>query len=446
MSSIEAHRNCLNAGGFDQDFTTIHSRSKLDESRKRLTKLLNWMEKSFNPTVIGVASAPGRTELGGNHTDHNNGRVLAAAINLDCLATFSPVEKVHSLQATILSENYKKPIIVDLSDTAPRTNEEGTSEALVRGVADGFLKAGYKIGGFNACVCSTIPTGSGLSSSAAFEVLIGRIFNFLFNQCKISPLEIARIARRAENIHFAKPCGFMDQTASSYEGILKIDFKEPDNPIVEQIVPGFKETVQDGFYGTGYRLCVVDTGGSHADLTSDYAAIRQEMQQAAQCLRRNEGRGISLNELLSNIELVREQAGDRAVLRLFHFINEDERAAKQAEALHAGDMPSFLHLVSDSGRSSCRLLQNCYSPGNPKQQPIPTALYLTEMLLNDKGVGRVHGGGFAGTIQAYIQNPFFDNYKESMEKVFGKETVIELAIRQPGHEFLTISKTRTARN
>ena len=442
MFTRKAYQIYLDSGGFDKDFCAMHSSSRLDESCRRLTKLLNWIEESFKPDLLGVASAPGRTELGGNHTDHNHGRVLAAAINLDCLAAFSPAHESNSQVVTILSENFEKPIVVDLSDTSPRPEEEGTSEAIVRGVADGFRRAGFKASGFNGCVTSTIPAGSGLSSSAAFEVLIGRIFNYLFNDRKVSPLDIARIARRSENLHFAKPCGFMDQTASSFEGILEIDFNDPENPVVEQIAPGFGfcETTSTGFYGTGYRLCVVNTGGSHADLTSEYAAIPYEMHQAAKCFGRSEARGISMSEVISCMGMLREKAGDRAALRLMHFIGEDERAEQQAKALIAGDMSEFLRLVAESGKSSCRLLQNCYNTHNPVEQPIPTALILTEYLLGSNGVGRVHGGGFAGTIQVYVQDSCFDEYKTAMEKVFGTGSVIELVVRQPGLDFLNISK------
>ncbi|WP_051249792.1 galactokinase [Maridesulfovibrio zosterae] len=444
MFSIKDHHNYLAAGGFDTDLIAMHSRSRFDESRARISKLLDWMKDSFNPEKVGIASAPGRTELGGNHTDHNNGRVLAAAINLDCLAVFSASACENEQTVTILSENYKNPIVVDLSDTSPRTAEEGTSEAIVRGVADGLREAGLKVSGFNACISSTIPAGSGLSSSAAFEVLVGRIFSALFNESQIDPLTIARVARRAENIHFAKPCGFMDQMASSFEGILSIDFYEPETPEVTRVNSSFGNADDSGFYGTGYRLCVVDTGGSHADLTPEYAAIRQEMHMAAKCFGRNEARDLKLSDVLENMGMLRKEAGDRAALRLLHFIGEDERAVRQAEKLSAGKMNEFLNLVSESGRSSCQLLQNCYSTTDPSEQPIPMALHLTGLLLGSKGVGRVHGGGFAGTIQVYVQDSCFDKYCLTMEKLFGSGSVIELSIRQPGHDFLTISEAKAA--
>lgn len=443
MQSTDTLRRKLDEGEFDRDLCLIHSPGRLPESRKRMHRLLTRMEKSFPGSATGIASAPGRTEIGGNHTDHNNGHVLAAAVNLDCLAAFSLPSSDTDNTVTILSENYDHPVKVDLSDTAPRTSEEGTSEAMVRGVADGFRRAGLKISGFNACVSSTIPAGTGLSSSAAFEVLVGRIFSFLFNSSGVSPLDIARFARRAENIHFAKPCGFMDQMACSYEGILSIDFNDPDNPGVNRIEPGFsKEDTAEGFYGTGYRLCVIDTGGSHADLTPDYAAIPQEMNEAAGSLGHSACRGIRISEVLDSIESIRKRAGDRAVLRLLHFIEEDRRALQQAEALQNGDMSSFLALVKDSSTSSLQLLQNCYSTGEPASQPIPLAIKLTELILGSKGVARVHGGGFAGTIQAYVHDSRFEGYRRAMEKIFGRGSLIELSIRQPGREFLTPRKNR----
>ncbi|WP_432736893.1 galactokinase [Maridesulfovibrio sp. FT414] len=438
MHPIYDLRSHLDQNGFDHELSLIHSRARLDESRERLHRLLTRMETSFNPENAGIASAPGRTEMGGNHTDHNHGHVLAAAVNLDCLAVFSPTG---DNRVTILSENYDRPIIVDLSDTSPRPEEEGTSEAIVRGVADGFRKAGFKTGGFNCCVSSTIPAGTGLSSSAAFEVLTGRIFSFLFNGGQVGALDIARIAKRSENIHFGKPCGFMDQMACSFEGILSIDFNNPDNPGITRVSPGFPPTdCSDGFYGTGYRLCVVDTGGSHADLTPDYAAIPAEMTAAARCLGHSEARGISASQVLGKVELIRKQVGDRAVLRLLHFIGEDHRAVQQAATLQKGDMPGFLRLVSESGNSSSHLLQNCYSTTDPSEQPIPLALHLTELILESKGIARVHGGGFAGTIQAYVHDSCFNKYKTTMEKLFGAGSLIELEIRQPGNEFLTIGR------
>lgn len=438
MLSIAELTRHLDNEKFDKDLCLIHSRANLEESRKRLHSLFDRMEKSFNPEKAGIASAPGRTELGGNHTDHNHGHVLAAAVNLDCLAVFSPSPERNKI--SILSENYARPIEVDITDTSPRPEEEGSSEGIVRGVADGFRKCGFAISGFNACVSSTIPSGTGLSSSAAFEVLIGRIFSYLFNNNQIGPLDIARIAKNAENIHFGKPCGFMDQMACSFEGILSIDFRDPLNPSIDNILPGFElKNSSDGFYGTGYCLCVVDTGGNHADLTPDYAAIPEEMFRAAATLGKSEARGLDMKDVLENISSMRAKVSDRAILRLMHFIGENERAILQAEALKNGDMPELLRLVNESGQSSSQLLQNCFSPADPTNQPIPLAIQLTELMFGEQGVARIHGGGFAGTIQAYIHESCFETYRNFMENIFGVGSVIELTLRQPGREFLSIN-------
>ncbi|NDV23272.1 galactokinase family protein [Desulfovibrio sp. JC022] len=440
MYSMEAYRKHLDEGGLDRQLSLIHSCAGIDKSRERMRELLHCMLENFGRNELCFVSAPGRTEMGGNHTDHNHGHVLAAAVNLDCLAAFSRAE---GNVVTIISKGYN-PITVDISEAGPHTEEKETSAAIVRGVADGFRKLGLKIGGFNACVHSTIPAGAGLSSSAAFEVLVGRIFSYLFNDGKVGPLEIASVAKQAENIHFGKPCGFMDQMACSFEGILSIDFADPASPGVTRVEPGFDtQGCSEGFYNTGYRLCVIDTGGSHADLTPDYAAIPEEMFQAAICCGQEQAHGLTINRILEHMDSIREKVGDRAVLRLFHFIGEDERALKQAQALHAGDMDEFLRLVAQSGHSSSDLLQNCFSPSAPKRQPIPLALSLTELFLGSHGVGRVHGGGFAGTIQAYVHDSDFNRYRRSMRNIFGENSVIELSIRQPGNEFLTITETGT---
>ncbi|GAB7022427.1 galactokinase [Salidesulfovibrio brasiliensis] len=427
MNTTAQYRKALEAGRLDDQLVVMHGTSWLDSSYARIASLLDGMERHFGEGPAIIASAPGRTELGGNHTDHNHGHVLAAAVHLDCLAVAAPVDEP---VVTIVSEGYDSAITVDLSDTAPRPLEEGTSEAMVRGVAHAFQRNGCGTGGFNACVSSTIPVGAGLSSSAAFEVLIGRIFNELFNHGDATRLDIARAARHAENVHFGKPCGFMDQMASSFEGILSIDFENAGNPALEH--------VQGGFEGSGYRLCVVDTGGSHADLTPDYAAIPEEMFAAAKALGRESGRGVGMSELLGAAGSLRESVSDRAVMRLMHFVEENERAVAQAEALAAGDMARFLKLVAESGVSSCRLLQNCYSTSRPTEQPVPLALALTDRLLGGDGACRVHGGGFAGTIQVFVPDASFVGYRAFMEEVFGNGSVIPLDIRRPVPEILRV--------
>lgn len=425
MHTPDALQAALEAGRLDARLAGLYGETRLEASRVRLATLLERMRQTFGDVPAVIVTAPGRTELGGNHTDHNHGHVLAAAVHLDCLAVASPVD---GPVVTVHSEGFDRPISVDLTETDPRPLEENTSEAIIRGMAHGFRRQGNDFGGFNACVSSTIPVGAGLSSSAAFEVLTGRIFNELFNYGDASQLEIARAARQAENVHFGKPCGFMDQMASSFEGILSIDFENAGNPGLRNI-PG-------DFENTGYHLCVVDTGGSHADLTPDYAAIPEEMFAAAKAFGRESGRNVGMDELLGAVGSLRETVSDRALLRLMHFIEENERAVAQANALENGDMQAFLQLVARSGESSCRLLQNCYSTSRPEEQPVPLALALTRRLLREDGVARVHGGGFAGTIQVYVPDAFFEGYKRFMEGVFGHGCVIPLSIRQPGPQVL----------
>ena len=426
-ASIPTYLRALERGELDIALSVLHGVSSLTQSRKRLTTLLGTAGPILGEHPVALLGAPGRTELGGNHTDHNHGHVLAAAIQLDILAVAAPT---YDTIATIHSDICEQPIVVDLANTAPRPKDQATSTALVRGVADGFIQQGHAVSGFTACLSSTIPMGSGLSSSAAFEVLTGRILNHLFNADKVSSLEIARAAHRAENLHFGKPCGFMDQIACAFGGVLGIDFDDPDNPGIQR--------VEADFAGTGYQLCVVNTGGHHADLTPDYAAIPTEMRAAANILGRETARGLTMDDLMESIPMLRERAGDRAVLRLIHFIEEDARAIEQAEALRHKDMGSFLTLLNNSGDSSWRLLQNCFSPSEPTRQPIPLALAMSKHVLNGRGGCRVHGGGFAGTIQAFVPSGRFPAYRTFMDSTFGQGAVTPLTVRQPGHEILQV--------
>jgi galactokinase len=285
---------------------------------------------------------------------------------------------------------------------------------------------GHPVAACDVCVDGRVPVGSGLSSSASFEVCIGQVFNALFCGGTVPPVDLARIGRRAENVHFGKPCGFMDQIACAVQGVLSIDFKDQAEPVVGG--------VDFDFAGTGYQLAVVDTGGSHADLTPEYAAIPDEMVRAAGVLGRASARGLTLAEVLAAAPRLRREAGDRAVLRLIHFIEENERAQAQARALRSGDMDGFLALVRASGDSSWRLLQNCVATVRPLEQGIPLALILTERFLGGAGACRVQGGGFAGTIQAYVPTHRFEEYGRFMDGVFGQGAVVPLMVRRPGHE------------
>jgi galactokinase len=423
MDRFDTLLDALGAGGLDASLTALYGGEDLPGQRARVAELLGGMA-GWSAGVEGVlVSAPGRTELGGNHTDHNNGVVLAAAVQFDCLAAAAPVPgrlvRVHS-------EGFSGVIEVDLDDLEPRAGEEGTSAALVRGVAHGLRAQGYSVAGCDVRVSGRVPVGSGLSSSASFEVCTGQVFNTLFNHGTVPPVELARIGRRAENRHFGKPCGFMDQVACAVQGIVSIDFLDQAAPVVTE--------VDFDFNGTGFRLCVVATGGSHADLTPEYAAIPAEMARAAAVFGREAARGLTLAQVLDAAPRLRREAGDRAVLRLIHFIEENERAQAQAQALRRGDMEEFLALVRASGDSSWRLLQNCVATVRPLEQGIPLALTLTERFLGGRGACRVQGGGFAGTIQAYVPEDRFEAYRGFMEGVFGPGSVVGLMVRRPGLE------------
>jgi len=360
-------------------------------------------------------SAPGRVEICGNHTDHQCGKVLAAAIDLCITAVVEPngtdVVRLNSLEQT-----YE----IDLTDLSIRFDEKGRSEALVRGVAAWFARNGYRTGGFDAEISSEVPTGAGLSSSAAFEVLIGNIFSSLFGS-DVSQTEIAIAGQFAENVYFGKPCGLMDQTISSFGGLCLIDFRRPQEPVVTPVRADF----------TGYTICVTITGDSHADLTPDYAAITMEMQAAAAHFNRESLRDVTTGEFFASIGKMR-RLGDRTISRALHYFGENERVTKIATALENGHIKRFLELVTESGRSSLALLQNIYSVTNPHQQGLTLALALSEQILDGKGAWRVHGGGFAGTIIAFVPDELCEAYSKQMSAVFGEGCCHFLSIREKG--------------
>ena len=377
----------------------------------------------LNSKDFFVFSAPGRTEIGGNHTDHNAGRVLAAGVSLDAIAV---VTRSSDNVITVYSEGYPGPFIVKLEHLYPKREEEGTTTAIIRGIASRMKELGYGIGGFNAYITSDVLGGSGLSSSACIEVLLGNIINYLYNEGEIDGILLARIGQYAENVYFNKPCGLMDQIACAIGGFVTIDFKDPVNPVVKKI--------DFDFESQNYSLLVVNTGGSHADLTDDYAAIPAEMKSVANALGRTVCREITMDELIQQIPRLRREAGDRAVLRAMHFLREDRRVVQQVDALEKGDFNRFLKLVNESGNSSWKRLQNCYTVKNPHEQGITLALSLTEDFLNraDAGACRVHGGGFAGTILVFMPNELLNEYIELIENIFGNSSVTVLTIRTYG--------------
>lgn len=397
--------------------------SIINYQKERYLKLVFKYENLFGKDKLIFISTPGRTELSGNHTDHNNGIVLAASINLDSVAACS----INSTNViSIHSEGYDKLIKINLNQLNPQTNEKGTTSALVRGIASRFKDLGYKIGGFNAVITSDVLQGSGLSSSASIEVLIGTILNSLYNNSQIQPETLAQIGQYSENVFFGKPCGLMDQMACAVGGIIKIDFAENSNPQFEKIDFSFDEF--------GYQLLVVDCGEGHDNLTDEYASIPAEMKSVAKIFSKNVLREIDFNLFKNNIRKLRETVGDRSVLRALHFYKENERVEKQYNALNIKDIDEFLNLVNESGNSSYKYLQNIFPTSNPSNQPISLALSITEDFIQNVGSGacRVHGGGFAGTIQVFIPNNSVSDYTKIIESVFGENSVKPLEIREFG--------------
>lgn len=363
-------------------------------------------------------SAPGRIELGGNHTDHQNGCVLAASINLDALGAVSTNDQ--SI-IRVLSEGYSL-CSVDTKDTIALDIEKNTVSAFIRGVADSIKRLGYKIGGFNAYVSSAVLNGSGLSSSAAFAVWLGSAINHLFNDGRISAVEIAQAAQYAENVHFGKPCGLEDQMASAIGGIVFIDFEDIHHPITEKINTDI----------TGHTLCVIDSGSSHADLTEEYASIRREMHEVAEYFGFNVLRHVEKSMFYDNIYNLRVALGDRAVLRACHFFSENERVISERDALKKNDIPTFLSLVKQSGRSSFMYLQNVIITGQIHSQELGVCLAICDELLGGRGAFRIQGGGFAGTIEVFVPNDIMHIFRKKIETIFGSGCCHELKIRDYG--------------
>ncbi len=370
---------------------------------------------------IMVLSVPGRSELLGNHTDHNAGKVLAGAIDRDVIAVVSAKEG----DVTILSEGYPKET-VDLSHASdPDAFKDFTSAALIAGVADGISKKGYTVGGFDAYITSDVLKGSGISSSAAYEVMIGNIFNHLYNGGKIENSEIAKISQYAENVFFGKPSGLMDQMACAVGGFVYIDFENASAPVIEPISLSLKDY--------GYELCIVNTGGNHADLNDDYASVPAEMKSVAALFGRDKLRGLAESDIIKQAAKIRAEAGDRAFMRALHFVRENDRVEKGKAMLVKGDIAAFFDTVNASGTSSFKYLQNVYTVKNVGEQGLSLALALTDGMANGAvGASRVHGGGFAGTIQAYVKSECVDEYVCLMDSVFGEGAVMRLNVRPFG--------------
>ena len=372
------------------------------------------MEKHY------IFSAPGRTEISGNHTDHQCGCVLAAAVNLE---TVADVRLNGTNNIWVQSQGYPA-VKVDLDDLSVREEEKNTTAALIRGVASSFVQRGATLQGFDAVVNSTVLPGSGLSSSAAFEVLFGTILNELFFDKKLSAVEIAQIGQYAENVYFGKPCGLMDQMASSVGSLVFIDFEDPAAPKIEK--------VSFDLAAAGYALCIIDSGADHADLTDEYAAIPAEMKQVCAYFGKEVLRQIPRNEFMKAIPELRKTVSDRAILRAMHIYQENDRVVKLVQALKNGDVNTFLNLVKESGRSSWMYLQNITPAGSIAHQEVAVALAMCDALLQGKGAYRVHGGGFAGTVQAFVPLEMLDSFKTDIEAVLGRDACHVLNIREQG--------------
>lgn len=409
----------------DNVLIELYGLENLEKQRNRYQQLASEFSESFGISEsMQYVSVPGRTELGGNHTDHNHGKVLCAAVSQDTIAAITPrPDNIVKLKSSAFTDLFE----IDLSKLDPRDEEKETTESLIRGVAAGLLSRGFNTGGFNAVVHSDVFIGSGLSSSASFEVLIGGILNTLYNGSRIDPITMAQIGQYAENVYFGKPCGLMDQLACVVGGIMTIDFRDNENPVVEKINVDFTQT--------DYLLAVVDVGASHADLTPVYASVPIEMKQVASLFGKDTLREVNEEEFRENIGMVRSEAGDRALLRAQHFFAENHRVDMMLQALKSGDFDNYLRLVAESGASSSSMLQNTIPPGSSgNEQPAALAIGVSNEFFRSRGCGvsRIHGGGFAGTIQAYVHRDHFDDFSKLMKELFGGSCIVQLKIRMPG--------------
>ena len=406
----------LKNGKFDERLASLYGNGAVGKETERICSAVKSCAEIYGDSDVRLFSTTGRSEISGNHTDHNHGCVLAASVDLDIIAV---VSKTCDGVIRVKSEGFDE----DVCPLYKKDFKKYSSAAIIYGVCDGFEKAGRKVGGFHAYTTSSVLKGSGLSSSAAFEDMIGFILSELYNGGEVDNVTIAKISQYAENRFFGKPCGLMDQVACAVGGFVFIDFENAE----PKITP-----IKFDLAGAGYDLCIVNTGGNHADLNEDYASVPAEMKAVAAYFGKEVLRGLTKEELLAKAPELREKLGDRPILRALHFINENERVIKQRDALINGDFTSFLKLVKESGDSSFRFLQNVYTNKNPNEQGVSLAICASENILGDNGVCRVHGGGFAGTVQAFVKSEFTKEYKTQIEKVFGKGSCSVLSVRAEG--------------
>ena len=413
----------LLGGAFDERFSYIYGAGAVEAQKARYAAAVDAFASIYGADrEAALYSVAGRSELSGNHTDHNHGCVIAASIDLDIIAVASPnAESV----IRVKSEGFPEDVVNFEEFSAPREARFGHSDALIAGMVAGFKKDGHKVGGFDAYTTSNVLKGSGISSSAAFEDMIGNILSHIYNDGKVDNVEIAKLAQYSENQFFGKPCGLMDQVACAVGGIVAIDFADPTQPIIEKV--DFDITA------AGYNLCIVNTGGNHADLTDDYASIPAEMKSVAAHFGKSYLREVDEDALICAIPALRETVGDRAILRALHFMEENRRVAAQKSALLAGDLNGFFDGVISSGRSSFCYLQNVYTSKNLREQGLSLALCLADKALKGKKAAwRVHGGGFAGTVQAFVPTDAVEDFRKVMDAAFGEGRCMVLRIRPVG--------------
>ncbi len=414
--------NYVREGKLNAKLADIYGKENVDSQRERYCEAISEFLAIYGERETSIFSVPGRSEISGNHTDHNHGKVLAGSINLDIIAIAS---KSDDGLIRIKSKGFDEDCVSTDTYTEPNEADFFKSNALIAGMAKAFTNGGYNKGGYVAYTTSNVFKGSGLSSSAAFEVMVGNILNYFYNDGSVDNVEIAKMAQYSENVFFGKPCGLMDQMACAVGGFVYIDFEDTKNPLIEKI--------DFDMSGAGYALCIVNTGGNHADLNEDYASVPAEMKAVAKELGCEYLRQASLGEVMANVKALRERVGDRAVLRAYHFFNENARVTAQASYLKENDVNSFLEFVIKSGNSSFKFLQNVYTTKNVSEQGLSLALAITENILCDTNAAwRVHGGGFAGTIQAFVPFDLVASYKEEIDSAFGEGACHILRIRPYG--------------
>ncbi|MBR2722358.1 MAG: galactokinase [Clostridia bacterium] len=422
MTAIALKQSIL-AGELDARLVAVYGEDALPYQRARYADAVGQFATVYGKDRDAfLFSVAGRSELSGNHTDHNHGCVIAASIDLDIIAVASPTD-THIIR--LLSEGFEEDIVDFDAFCKPRAQILGRSDELIAGMVAGFIKEGYSVGGFDAYTTSNVLKGSGLSSSAAFEDMIGTILSHLYNGGRVDNVTVAKLAQYAENTFFGKPCGLMDQLACAVGGVVAIDFADPANPVIDQIDFDFTKA--------GYRLCIVNTGGNHADLTDDYASVPREMKAVAAYFGKSCLREVNEDELIASIPSLRDAVGDRAILRALHFMEENRRVSLQKKALSDGDLDAFFARVLESGRSSFCYLQNVYTNKNVSEQGLSLALCLAENVLRGtKSAYRVHGGGFAGTIQAFVPEEQVESFRAAMDGAFGAGRCMVLRIRPIG--------------